>query len=156
MEPQNHFNYRAPPGAEDKVTDDQLAEFWKKVGMTQEDVKDTKVLNLNDKQLTNEDCLVIGHIAANGSLAELEELWLGGNQIGDGVLQAFASAVLPNLTHLGLAENNISDGGMQAFATVVASGSLPKLRTLYVDDGALGTKHPALQAACQARGIRLP
>ena len=37
-----------------------------------------------------------------------------------------------------------------------ANGALASLSELYVDDGPLGTEHPALKAACEARGIELP
>ena len=93
-------------------------------------------------------------VAASGSLPQLQELYLGGNQIGDGGMQAFASAVasgsLPNLKTLSLWGNKIGDVGMQAFAFAVASPELPKLEVIYI-----GGEHPGLQAACQARGIRL-
>ena len=36
-----------------------------------------------------------------------------------------------------------------------AMGALASLKTLIVDDGPLGTEHPALKAACEARGISL-
>ena len=45
---------------------------------------------------------------------------------------------------------------MQAFADAIRSGALVSLETLYVNDGPLGTEHPALKAACEVRGIKLP
>ena len=54
-----------------------------------------------------------------------------------------------------LYKNQIGDAGVMALADACASGSLPKLKYLFVDDGALGKEHPVLQAACRARGIRL-
>ena len=42
-----------------------------------------------------------------------------------------------------------------SFSDAIGKGALPLLETLYVDDGPLGTEHPQLQAACEARGIRL-
>ena len=65
-----------------------------------------------------------------GALRNLEMLWLKGNQIGD--------------------------DGMKAFSTAIASGALASLMTLYVDDGRLGTDHPALKAACETCGIIVP
>ena len=47
--------------------------------------------------------------------------------------------------------NNIGDAGLTALAKAVESGALASLETLVVDD----EEHPALKAACQARGIDL-
>ena len=57
---------------------------------------------------------------------------------------------------LSLYGNKIGDAGLTALAEVVESGALASLKTLYVDDGPLGTEHPALKVACDARGINLP
>ena len=56
---------------------------------------------------------------------------------------------------LGLERNQIGDAGLTALAKAVESGALASLNTLYVDDGPLGTEHPALKVACDARGINL-
>ena len=63
-------------------------------------------------------------------LAQCQSLWLDGNQIGD--------------------------AGLTSLSDVLASGALTSLKALHVDDGPLGTEHPALEAACEARGIQLP
>jgi hypothetical protein len=158
MEPHNHFNYRA-------VTDDQLANFWEKVGMSQ-----GEVLRLKDKQLSNEDCWIIGHIAAtrlkglfldntigdggmqafasglhsavvaSESLSQLRILSLENNRIGVGGMQALASASesLPNLTHLWVSINNIGDGGMVAFTTAVSSGPESQLTHLNFEENDIG------------------
>ena len=65
------------------------------------------------------------------------------------------SEATPQLLELWLNGNQIGDGGMQAFASAVAGGALPMLNNLIVNDGELETEHPALKAACQARGISL-
>jgi hypothetical protein len=64
-----------------------------------------------------------------------------------------ASGSLPQLQELYLYENQIGDGGMQAFASAVASGSLASLNTIAVDTK--HKRHPQLMAACQARGIQI-
>ena len=61
-----------------------------------------------------------------------------------------AAWLLPTET-LGLGSNKIGDAGMTAFADAVGNGALASLKELFVDD----EEHPALQAACQARGIDL-
>ena len=50
----------------------------------------------------------------------------------------------------------MGDKGLEAFSGALAGGAMASLQTLFVDDGHLGTEHPALKAACKARGIRLP
>ena len=54
-----------------------------------------------------------------------------------------------------LDSNQIGDVGMQAFSTALAGGALASLEDLYVSDESLDTEHPALEAACEARGIQL-
>ena len=98
---------------------------------------------------------------AKGALGNLKELYLSQNRIGDAGLTSFAEAIgasgaLAQLETLYFQQNEIGEGGMQAFASAVASGSLPSLKTLFVDDGPLGTEHTALKEACEARGIDLP
>ena len=66
----------------------------------------------------------------------LEFLDLRSNQIGDAGLAALARAITP-----------VSEGG---------SGAVLSLEEVLVDEGPLGTEHPALMAACRARGIGLP
>ena len=56
---------------------------------------------------------------------------------------------------LGLSSNQISDAGVTALANACASGSMASLESLYMDDGPLGTEHPGLKTACEARGINL-
>ena len=75
----------------------------------------------------------------SGSLPNLNELWLGGNQIGDDGMSAFvgviASGSLGNLQKLYLPNNNIGDDGMKAFAEALAG--LPSLKTLVLDKFAI-------------------
>ena len=47
------------------------------------------------------------------------------------------------------------DAGLTSLAEACASGALASFKTLAVDDGPLGTEHPALKAVCQACGIEL-
>jgi hypothetical protein len=61
-----------------------------------------------------------------------------------------------NTQTLVLSGNKIGDAGMIKFSEALVGGALASLKTLYVDDGPLGTEHPALKAACTARGISLP
>ena len=100
-----------------------------------------------------------------GALPRLEQLLLDSNAIGDAGLISLADAVKPtpespmgalgSLVQLKLWDNHIGDKGMKAFASAIASGALPSLETLVVNDGPLGTEHPQLKAACEARGILL-
>ena len=88
-------------------------------------------------------------------VCHVQVLVLNKNKISDAGLTAFAKAVesgaLPQLKELNLYENQIGDVGMQAFAGAVSKGALASLKILVVDN----EEHPALKAACQARGIDL-
>ena len=100
-----------------------------------------------------------------GALGSLVQLWLQGNRIGDEGMKAIASAAdsgaLPLLLSLELRSNVIGDAGMVALANAIKpipgnpTRALPSLLILGVDDGLLGTEHPQLKAACEARGIVL-
>ena len=67
-----------------------------------------------------------------------------------GLSKTLASCQILNL-HI----NNIGDVGMQAFSTAIAGGAMTSLKILTMDDGPLGTEHPALEVACGAREIDL-
>ena len=88
-------------------------------------------------------------------MCHTQELSLYGNKIGDAGLTALAKAVesgaLASCQELYLQRNQIGDVGLSALASACASGALAQLKTLVVDD----EEHPALKAACQARGIEL-
>ena len=93
-------------------------------------------------------------------MCHTQALYLSRNQICDAGLIAFAKAVesgaLDNLTLLRLSANQISDAGLAALAKAITpgpngKGALASLKTLVVDD----EEHPALKAACLARGIDL-
>ena len=63
-------------------------------------------------------------------MCHTQRLHLGGNQIGDAGLTAFAKAVeggaLPALEELHFAWNLIGDAGLQAFADAVSKWGFPK------------------------------
>ena len=61
----------------------------------------------------------------------------------------------PAVQMLSLQSNEIGDAGVSALANACASGSMASLESLYMGDGPLGTEHPGLKAACEARGINL-
>ena len=109
----------------------------------------------------------------SGALGSLKILDLGNNRIGDEGLKSFSAAVasgaadrrfglqfirhgaLAQLQELSLGGNKIGDEGMKSFSAALASGALANCQRLFVDDGPLGTEHPALKAACEARGIAM-
>ena len=84
-------------------------------------------------------------------------LQLGGNQIGDAGLAAFAKAVesgaLAECTYISLGNNQIGDAGLTALASACASGALASLKKIIVDSE--HERHPQLVAACQPRGIEI-
>ena len=62
---------------------------------------------------------------------------------------------MAGLRELYLQHNQIGDKGLEAFSKALATGAMVSLEFLGVDGGPLGTEHPALRAACSARGIEL-
>ena len=90
---------------------------------------------------------------------------LEGNQIGDAGITALARAVepvsagdsrtLPKLMELWLQENKVGDDGLSSLSCALGKGALLSLEEFYVNFGPLGTEHPALKAACDARGVVL-
>ena len=66
-----------------------------------------------------------------------------GSLIGSGAL---ASVIALDISH-----NHVGDAGLSALASACADGALASLGVLFVDN----KEHPALKAACQARGIDL-
>ena len=98
-----------------------------------------KVLHLSRNRIGDEGMIALS--GALASLTNLQELFLDNNdRIGDGGMQAFASAVasgyLANLKVLNMNENKIGDEGMKAFAG--AMGSLGKLKTLDIRFNQIG------------------
>ena len=65
------------------------------------------------------------------------------------LFSSFANGALANLQNLILCENKIGDDGLSALASACANGALASLAALAVDN----EEHPELKAACQARGI---
>ena len=97
------------------------------------------------------------HAFAHGALPKLQVLILCHCTIGDEGLSALAAAVakgaLPALQELYLHRNSFSEAGITELADVMAVGKLPALKKLVVDSH--HEKHPALIAACQARGVEI-
>ena len=117
-----------------------------------------KELNLDCNKVGNAGVSALAKAVGDGALAKLEKLWLNNNQIGDSGVSALAGAcarALAELKELDLFNNKIGDAGVSALAEAFARGALANLKTLFVDDGPLGTEHPALKAACAERGIKL-
>jgi Ran GTPase-activating protein (RanGAP) involved in mRNA processing and transport len=140
-----------------------------------------KKLSLQWNKIGDDGMKAFADAVKGGSLPNLTELELAGTRIGDEGMKAFASAIitsdsgsppLPKLWELRLEANNkIGDVGMKAFADAIRSGSLPKVKRIWVDGYDLtkdyevemwrcelfenNCKHPQLQAACDARGIGL-
>ena len=120
---------------------------------------------LSENQIGNIGMEAFAEALANGAMANCQKLYLHENQIGDVGMTAFAQAIKPvsegdsgalaQCQELDLHGNQIGDTGMAAFAKALANGAMASLDTLYVDDGPLGTDHPALKVECEARGIVL-
>ena len=111
-------------------------------------------IDWSGKEIHDQDCYNLACLFAIGALPSLKQLSLASNEIGYAGMVAFADSVgkgaLPALTELYLFGNRISDLGMVKFSEALGNGGLPSLKKIVVD-----TKHPALKAACEARGIFL-
>ena len=114
-------------------------------------------LHLYDNQIGDAGLTALADACANGALAKVTHLYLNNNEIGDDGLIALADAcakgAFAQVTKLQLYNNKIGDAGIIALAAACVKGALASLRLLVVDEANL--VHPALKAACQARGIGL-
>jgi len=139
----------------ERPADADLTAFLVKVGTTLEQVKSATVLRWASMGINDADCNIISYLIASGAMANLTTLELSYNQIGDAgveaLAKAFASGALANVKTLGLSGNQIGDEGMQALTDALSRGAMASLTTIFVDS----PNHPALKAACQARGIKI-
>eukprot|EP00966_Prymnesium_polylepis_P041528 963996-Prymnesium_polylepis.1 len=69
----------------------------------------------------------------------------------DSFSTALASGAMAQLTNLELQGNQIGDEGMASFSTALASGAMANLKTLYM--GANPGNITAVKEVCKARGI---
>ena len=117
-------------------------------------------LRLGFNQIGDAGMQAFSTALANGALAQCTMLSLNNNQIGAKGLEALsgvlATGALASCQKLSLKGNQIGDNGLETLSGALAAGAMASLVNLYVDDGPLGTEHPALKAACTARGIELP
>lgn len=116
------------------------------------------IFELDSCAIGNAGVGVLSAALRNGAMPALRVLDLRRNQVGDGGLQALATAlshdtakVLPRLETLGLDKNCIFSRGCTALASALKLGAVPSLRTLFVDD----PQHESLRAACDDREIDL-
>ena len=81
-------------------------------------------------------CEALRAAHAGGGLRRLEELVLGGNQMGDGAAAALAALLgegaMPNLKTLNLMKNQIGEAGVAALASALRGGALPACTTIYL------------------------
>lgn len=116
-------------------------------------------LDLGGNRIGDAGMQAFSEACAGGALASLCELYLHDNQISDQGMIALAEALdkgaLSDCFTLNLGGNLFGEGGMQAFATTVAGGAPVSFSKLFVDEGSMGTGHPGLKAACEARQVEL-
>ena len=120
-----------------------------------------KDLALHHNQIGDEGMKAFSKAIGSGALGNLKELHLHVNRIGDVGMAAFAEALKPTdrspmgalaeLTYLNLAANQVGDEGMKALSTAIASGSLPKLASVFF--GGNPGNDMGAEEACSARGI---
>ena len=106
-------------------------------------MKDVELLTLRSLRLCGRTHTKLGHkgmtafseairaIGVTGALANLEDLLLGFNQIGDEGMKSFsiavASGALANCKWLNLSANGIGDEGMNAFFSAISKGALDEM-----------------------------
>lgn len=126
-----------------------------------------KTLNLGKNNIKDSGAIALANVinpvtrGGKGAMANLKELYLSYNEIGDIGIPTLVQAMtptpggggaLPQLTRLDLYSNNIGPPGIASLADAIASGALPSLKALTVS---IYVKTPQLRAACNQRGIRL-
>jgi len=109
-------------------------------------------LALDDNQISDGGLIALADSFAKGALPALATLDLNVNQIGDEGMMALADACakegLAQCHRLELWSNKIGDQGMAVLADALDKGALPALVDFYIFK-----KAPALNAACEKRGI---
>ena len=128
------------------------------VALAQVAMENLTHLRLSDNNISDQGIKSFASSINRGTLANLEELWLYCNSIGDLGIVSLSDAIaaegaMTNLKTVYLQRNPFGDVGMQAFASAIASGSLVSLESIAVGKSHEG--HPQLMAACQSRGIRI-
>ena len=96
-------------------------------------------------------CEALRHAHAHGGLRELTMLYFSYNKLGDGFVTALVALLdegsLANVERLWLDNNAISDAGMRELAAAVARGGLPKCTDLDLGRGTNpGSRAPVQQA----------
>ena len=109
-----------------------------------DELVDVDTIDVTDIDLrdSSENMNHFATLVRSGALANLTELHLGRNNIGDEGMQVFSTAIssgaLASLTHLMLNSNQIGDVGITAFAGAIRSGSLASLQKLYLNHNQIG------------------
>ena len=93
---------------------------------------------------------------ARGGLQQLEELNLGGNEMGDETAAALAALLeagaMPKLKRLYLYDNRIGEAGMAALASAIRGGALPSCEMIVLGHNP-GSAAPVREAAAQRGGM---
>ena len=107
-----------------------------------DDIHCTTFLSLVSKNLNVTHITTFATACVSGALAQLKELRLGFNSIGDVGMAAFADAVwsgaFPALKELWLMSNSIGDAGISTLADSVSRGALAQLEALNLYNNSIG------------------
>ena len=75
-------------------------------------------------------------------MCNIQELWLGKNEIGDKGLEALSGALatgaMARCTHLNLGNNKIGDMGLEALSGALATGAMAQCTRLDLDQNQIG------------------
>jgi len=101
--------------------------------------------------LVADDAATLGMILQTNGLPRLQELSLGGNDIGDAGVQALCEGLscgaAPSLHYLGLARCQFGPAGAEALAAALGRGAMPKIESLSVQGNPIGNQGVAVLAA---------
>jgi len=140
----------------DRISEDGMADFAS--ALASGALPSCTRLDLCNNQIGDKGLEAFASACAGGAMASASYINLACNGIGDKGVKAFAAALamggLADCKKLILMGNSIGDMGLTALAEALAGGALASLEEICTG-GEMYEGHPALTAACRARGVRL-
>ena len=117
----------------EELKDSHAYAFWEKVETNETDAYAATRLEWQYRRLNGSDCAVLLSLSEQRYFANLNELHLHSNKIGDSGMTAIATCTsgdMGKLQKLYLGNNQIGDPGARALATAIGMGALKMLQVL--------------------------